>query len=874
MRSSRPLARPLGPAILRVAGWPIETLAPLRSAGLAARVDAWIAQDEAIADRNGALAARIHACVPGLADPAVRRAALALKRHLHAGTQPPPDTLVAPLRTILGRVLDEAAQSWRAHAGERAAIEAAYAAECVRADAALVRATEDERFRRALCFASPTAFRQCRRAGEAEMSPRSSRRLQATLHRYLMRAVGRATPSGLWAGIALEDVESEIAASPDPIAIAPAPCIVRVSPDLGLFAPTLDAASLSRLDEIRFRINPVLRDAGDGTWSFGVFAEGVWEERRIDDHAALRALRDQFGPGERFSLEQIGAALRVQEPALPAGTVREIAAFWLRHGLLWSSIAFPAHYADPWQGLDAIVASLPPCERPPWESCRASLRRQAEAIEANVEDWPAERLRACLDAAREAVAALLGRYGLTLPEGRDVLVLDRTAPVRFTVSDALMEAVTERLRACWAFDRYGLGEIETQIGIRETFGALARDEPVGLGAVLRFPESAPPAQGPATWEERVLSRAAGPETRAARAAFARWEAEIGPRFAARAHRLGLRADQPGQEPLPPGSALLLVGRGADGPAFRIGGLTPEPSFFHARFAPLFRRDAGAPDAFLSWLAAGLRAVEKRWPALGACDLAIRNQRNPNVTARPRLSDRLLDPLDDGGRFLRDATIARGALGRPILTTAGGGEAGLLLPAARCAAALGGLDRCAALLSAVSESLGRPPLLAPMPRLSREVAEWHHLPRLLLGDTTVGPERWTPPDDLGRSLAEAQGAELFVRWRRFVRRAGLPDFVYTFQGRHRTETLLATDSVLGVACLALDLKAHGPELRLQEVFPRPEESVVRDAAGRHYLAELAVAWHADAAFWERYVAAAPGVAGANEPEAGRRPESVS
>jgi hypothetical protein len=62
-----------------------------------------------------------------------------------------------------------------------------------------------------------------------------------------------------------------------------------------------------------------------------------------------------------------------------------------------------------------------------------------------------------------------------------------------------------------------------------------------------------------------------------------------------------------------------------------------------------------------------------------------------------------------------------------------GSAQILIPSARSAAALGGLDRFASVLASVSFFLGRPPLLAPIPRLSREIESWCHLPRLLLAD---------------------------------------------------------------------------------------------------------------------------------------------
>ncbi|MBY0295326.1 MAG: hypothetical protein K2X71_04685, partial [Methylobacterium sp.] len=74
--------RPLGPAILRIAAWPIETIAPLRDDAFAARVDAWIEAGDAIGRDGGTLAGRLHAVIPALGDRAARRAALDLKRRL------------------------------------------------------------------------------------------------------------------------------------------------------------------------------------------------------------------------------------------------------------------------------------------------------------------------------------------------------------------------------------------------------------------------------------------------------------------------------------------------------------------------------------------------------------------------------------------------------------------------------------------------------------------------------------------------------------------------------------------------------------------------------------------------------------------------
>ncbi|WP_407520161.1 lantibiotic dehydratase [Methylobacterium oryzisoli] len=838
--------RPLGPAILRIAAWPIETLAPLRCDGFAARVDAWIEAGEAI-DRDGAtLAERLHALIPSLTDRAERRAALALKRRLHRGAKPLPGEAVArllgspALPPEAGDLLARMVRRQDAHAAERAAIEAAHAAELARAGAELARIARGDAFLRALCLASPSTYRQWHRAGAGEPSERSRRRLQATLHRYLMRAVGRATPNGLWAGIALEDPGM---AAARPLDIRPAAAVTRVSPALAPFARALDALNRQRpwIEAVGWRVNPTLRRADPDRWVFGTVADGTWHALEVAHHPVLDWLAAR-APRGACRLAEIQADLGRHAPPAVARAITE---GWIEAGLLWSDAAFPAIYADTWEALDLIAASLPAPEAALWRTCRDALRRIADAIEAEIEQVAPDALRAELDAANAVAAGLLDRYGPRGPRG-DVLVVDRSAPFRFALTDAFARGIDRHCRAAFAFDRFGLGAIESRIAQRRLFGHMAAGEAVPLADFLIRGLDTEPAPHGLSWEERVLP-AADDQAPQARAAFACWERAIAPRFAAPS--LALPADDDGGGVLlPPGSALLLVGAGGEEPVLRLGGITPEPCFFYARFSHLF--GSGGPDPFRVWLDASLRAIEARAPHLRFPDLAVRNHRAPNVAARPRFSPDLLDPLD--AATLRDALVSCDTAGRPVLQRAG--ESVGLIPSARSAAYLGGLDRFASILSGVAVGLGRPALLAPIPRLSREIAEWHHLPRLDLGATTISPERWTPPEAFGAGLVAARGAQRFILWRRFVREARLPAFVHTFQGRHQTESLLATASALGVEILAQDLAAHGPAFRLQEVHPAPDRFVVRDAEGQRYFAELAVAWAGDPAFFGGYPAA--------------------
>jgi hypothetical protein len=95
------------------------------------------------------------------------------------------------------------------------------------------------------------------------------------------------------------------------------------------------------------------------------------------------------------------------------------------------------------------------------------------------------------------------------------------------------------------------------------------------------------------------------------------------------------------------------------------------------------------------------------------------------------------------------------------------------------------------------------------------------------------------------------ADRLIAWRRFVRQTGLPDLIYIFVGKDHTESLLAVDSAIGVEFLGEELKAQGSSLRMQELFPGPDAFFARDGEGKRYLAELAVAWAGDEAFWRDY-----------------------
>ena len=751
----------LGPAILRVAGWPIESLDGLRSQQLTKRIDGWIKNEDEIRRESDGLAAELYKIIPRLGDRTIRRLALELKRNLHGSLEPLPERLTEGLlkhetvQLALGPAILAAVERRIRHAAERAEIERAHAVELERAGATLDGIVSDERFQRALCLASPSVFRQWQNLRKGSSSRRSRLRLQSTLHRYLMRAIGRATPNGLWAGVALEDMAQDAAV---PLQVGTAASVIRVSPALSIFSRGLEHLNRRRpwIEELAWRRNPTLRRLSDEVWEFGTFAGGSWSVRRIAHHEQLDLLQKGFSLADRPTLREIEVALCDRFPGMTAPVVRGLCEVWIDAGILWSTACLPAFFSDTWQALDAMIETLPESERPLWRECRARLRIIAEKVETAIDTLEAHALRDLFEGARQAVGLVLGRYEAVIPCNADALVVDRTAPFRFSISRDLVSRIEEKLRLYWKFDRYGLGEIETKIAIEHFFGGIPREGHVPLNEFLSRGAETDPAQRAWSWQERVLSRASPECARLAKEAFARWERELGPVVEHRVHRLATEETSGSSSALPSGSALLLLGQSERGTWLRIGGLTPEPSFFYSRFSHLF----GEGDAFRTWQRVEVASAAERWPSLRFLDLAIRNHFNPNVTARTPVAAQMIDPLEAEGELLRQGRIARNHNGRPLLS-ASAGSAGLSIPSARSAAYLGGLDRFASVLASVSFFLGRPPLLAPIPRLTREIECWHHLPRLMLDDAVVSPERWTPDASFGSTLANARGAERLI-----------------------------------------------------------------------------------------------------------------
>ncbi len=864
----------LGPAIIRAAAWPIETIDRLRSPELALAADHWLDQEEIVRRDSARLSECLYQLVPTIADDALRAAVLSLRRFIRRSTNPPPVPLNELLRSShevppeLRHLLRRQSEALSALAEQRTALVRQYEASLADERKEVYRISRDPAFQKALYIASPRAFRAL---FEAESSERElPRRLDLTLYAYIMRSVGRAAPNGLWAGVAMETSATGkgplISASWDP------PIRVRFTPDLRPFCDALRAMAhrKSSQGEIPLRLNPTLFRVDSSLWRFGDWRDGIWRIFNISDHPLLSALTTVFSDAPTRLPDEIHRHFLARHVVQSRVKAKKAVSDMLKVGVLWSTLSLSRAYRDPWQALDDAVTRVPRGERPRWDACLHSLRSICRRLDRRYSFVSVEELQHHMAAAREFLNALLVRYGVPrVPADTHVLIADMRAPFRFTISSGLRAKIERALREYWKFDRYGLGEAETQVECRQEFGEFARAGSLPVIEIVHRKQLADQRVGRMSrlvlsggkkldWPKEMVRRSGAtpsiisePSVEAkAGTAIHRWHEELRYVFANQRHRLRIASADREELPLAPGSTLLLLDVRGNECTLRLGSQTPDPCTFYSRFNHVFREDGGRTDAFVTWYRESLRRIEVRLANLRFADLAVEARANPNAASRPRMTKRLLDGFDQNGRLLCRTRVRFDTTGRPRLCDVG--RRLVIVPYLHSGISLDGLDPLSRCLSSVSRLAGRPSLMMPLAPSAPETDQWFHLPRLYINETTaISSERWTPPMIVKEELVRASGFNRYIAWRRYVRGARLPRLVYGAYGRHNTEILMGTDSALAVEHLGRALKAQGESLRIREAFPPPHESWLCDARGYHHVVELAVPWQAELAFWKAY-----------------------
>jgi hypothetical protein len=785
----------IGPILVRCACFPVEMADSMISPGLAEAADSWLDREEDLRSASESLSEELFRSVPNEADRKTRAQLISLRRALHRSLQPVPGALLDSALTspaVSGDIKSNLAR----HAADRLEFvmdrerfDQLYQEAVARERAELFSVTADDGFRKALYVASPGTLSALARLASATEKQR--RRLEETLHSYLMRAVGRATPNGAWSGVTIE---------------GPSEARSRV-----IFAVVLDpfAAAIKTIayqdrwrSEVPMRVNPTLRRCGSA-WRFERFHDGAWNSYDVNDHPLLAQLTELPG-----TPPTIPADICARQDLVDAG-------------ILLPTLELPRIFSDSWHALEQVIPLLPASEQGAWSESIRNLRDLSEQLGLEYDSLPLEALQSGMETARFLVNALLARYGVNpIPEDRHVLLADRRVRLSSPLPSDLNARLERAIRSYWSFDRYGMGEKKASTVRRLAFGQLPE-----VGMTLRDVASRSATETVAHDETDYLKR---------------WHNELAPVVHNQRHALSASESS---SPVPPGSGLMRVDAAGH---LGIGSVSPDPCLFYSRWNALFRT-AGRDDLFCKWYRTGIQRTESIFPELRFTDVAFSGSINMNSAARLNMTGRLLDASRQGAETLR---LYSDSTDWPKLRAEATAPA--IVPRLHCAALLDGSDTDGLLIQQFSFLLGRPNLLRPLPSFREESETWHHLPRLTLDGFIVNPERWTPGQELVDQLGSSSGSTRYLAWRKYARQSSLPDLVYIRSGGAASAFLLCSDSALAIDLLGRRLNKHGGPLSIQEAWPSPRNSWVQDERGFHYVAELALAWHGDQAFWASYL----------------------
>ena len=582
------------PLIFRIAGWPVETIRGLRSVDLAHRVDLYVEREAAIRRAADELSDRIHPLVPLTSNREARRKLLALRRALHRSTAP-----VAITEPLVSELIEEVPEALRIDlrkdcvrrcelAQERGRLEELYGRRLRAELTQLYLIAGEDRFQKALAIASPAAFDEFSR-WRTDRSERLDWRLIRTLLQFVLRAVGRATPNGLWAGVALESGETDRGIRAEPCEVS-----IRFQPVLKPIAQALRAMTLRQpwFTQIPLRLNPTLFQTASGPWRFERPENDGWHTAEVPDSPLMKILVSRYAKSSAL------LPVEIQQHFESSDTE------WLmraaQDGLFLSCLSFPEFYASAWDALDKILEQIPQSEKTTWQAAFTALRRICSTLSEPFEQLSTAEVRSGIYEAREIVNRLVARYGIpVLAEDANALTVDYRAPFRMLVAKHFKDKLSDAVRLVWRFDRLGIGEAAAQ---RERRGEL--------------PDEA--------WADR-------------------WHQELQGVHRKRQYRFQVTA---AAQPMPPGSCLMRLQLNGDEPLIRIGCISADPVLFYSRFDHLLgESDAG--KRLQTWYRSSLEETERAYPSLRFADLALRSPIDLNAAARPRFSPRCVDPFERG-----------------------------------------------------------------------------------------------------------------------------------------------------------------------------------------------------------------------------------
>lgn len=807
--------------MLRAAAWPIETLDHFAAPHLAESADRLLAEEREILDRRELIVAALHEAVPAFDDRRARAYLLEVKRRVHqgAGMLPNPPAEIEARLAANRRVHDllvgeEAPRSQLAE--HMAAFELQHEAEIERQRLALEAATSEDRFRRALLLANPLVERKWRSPYREIRGPtKRERDLEATVFRYLMRAIGRPSPAGTWAGVAPVYPQGGKGRG---LSLVLRPPRYEVTVNLASFSRILEslAGSSRYLRRAPLRLNPTLHAAPDG-----------WRcERLTDDGATWIHLRAR-GTVSALIAHYLQHGSRPAQAAIEglvasgenrAGVERALETL-VDADILRVDLSLPPAAPSAWAALGSAVPSLLVEDRPRWKAEVGKIKdtcRRLGAVLGSAEPAAIAQMRSEI----EHQVAAMGRWaGVSGGPAEPVVYVDMRLPLSVHWDANLVEEVERAVRELLAFHwREGGAERARRMSLQRLVGSLRPPVEINVLSGLaegRFGQGgqAPDLEEHSSWESLVREGRDEPVLR----------------FTDRAVDGDPWAG-------PWGSVLIRLG-GSSGPW--IGAAQPQPGLFAARHGPALRD--GEDEAEEPALFGQMRDTLDRVGVLPVEVVGI-DAGAPNAALRPALAEATLDPHDVPGRSLHGVSLLIDGGWRPWLLGPRGSRP--LAPVYNSTATVGRRDSCSALLVGLALASGWDLAASRLPALQPERTGWSHVPRLVLpGGAVLSPRRWMLDLEALDRITSRSGANRYLAWRREVVGRGLPELVYVRQGTLQPEILMRTDSPLAIRCL-FDRTGDAPWLMLTELPGRPETWPLVDEEGRHYVSELAVTWYAE------------------------------
>jgi hypothetical protein len=851
-------------AVLRAAAWPIETVLELRSPDLAKAASAVFDAERHVLTRRQATTMALHAAIPQFEGP-TRAYLLNLKRQVYNQMaelpQPTPSVFVQLVTSgAVTRLISEEMVARKALAERTLEFERIYSAEFERERCALRARTADLRFLKALVIANP-------RVAAGWMSTlrlvtaggRKQRRLERTVFRYLLRAVGRPTPHGAWSGVSLVSPRSTTA-SQSLFDVTPMPARYEATVNLLPFAIMLKyLARQNRYRQvIKLQINPTLYQVQEG-WRYQRNDNSEW--CLLPRERLFVAILDYFEDGRSHPIAPVLDALEraSSADAQLREAFRRVIDGLIDQDVLRVNLRLPSEGASVWEVLDAIIPRLLEPDRLRWFSAVCRIRALCDELSHTFETCELTELETLRRAIAKELEGLWRATGLLGRSPGPTIRLDMRLPFEIEWSTGTQEAAQRAIRALLAFHAAdGSAELFRRQNICDFARALkGRSQAHLLPLLANLHVNPTDSQNPLEENEggakassvacELLFRglpAGGAEAHLATKRSVTWHSVSEDVHDRRVYTLPLSDSKSSSLTGPWGSILLRFM--SDG-AVWIGPGRPELRPFLARHVNLLRNTRGdGQPAFLREIDE-LLAI----PGRNGVDLAEVvgwNPSNLNASIHPSLDLHVLDPHGCRGKNLQDLRLCMEPVNlRPWFLRSHSSRP--VVPVLTCAADLGARDGVTSALTRLASAHGWEFLGFGFPPPCAELLRRPHLPRLLLNDGIVlSAERWTLDRPTASQLRKHSGSARYLAWRREAERLNLPDVVLTRSNLDEPELLMFTDSPLAVEYF-LDEHASGDSsLSLVELPGDPASWPLRDSQGGHYMAEVAVSWSAED-YWQ-------------------------